>query len=238
MTYVERIRSALPGLRERIARSAERSGRGADDVRLIAVTKSHPIEAAEAAVECGLLELGENRPEELEWKVEALKAPGLRWHMIGHVQGRKVPRVVGRAGLVHSIDSLRLAERFSRVASEAGDSVEVLLQINVSGEEAKGGLERPSAVECALQICGLPGLVVRGLMTMAPFVNDESTVREAFRGLRGVHEKLLMQDGYEGTVLSMGMTNDFEIAIEEGSSMIRVGTALLGPRPASRRPTA
>lgn len=237
MTYAERIRSSLPELRDRIARAAERSGRGPSEVRLITVTKSHPIEAAEAAVACGLLDLGENRPEELEWKVEALRAPGLRWHMIGHVQTRKVSRLVGPTYLVHSIDSLRLAEKFSRAATQVGATVDVLVQVNVSGEEAKGGLAGPSAAEGVMEICELPGVVVRGLMTMAPFVDDEGIVRPVFRGLRELHAGLLEQDGYEGRELSMGMTNDFEVAIEEGSTMVRVGTALLGPRPATRRTT-
>jgi PLP dependent protein len=232
MTYADRIRSALPALRGRIAHAAECSGRTADDVRLIAVTKSHPIEAAQAAVECGLLDLGENRPEELEWKVGALRVAGVRWHMIGHVQRRKVAKVVGRANLVHSVDSLRLAERFSRVAVEAASTVEILVQVNVSGEEAKGGVDRSSAVDDVLGICALPGLTVQGLMTMAPFVDDEKTVRGVFCALRRLHEELTEQDGYVGTELSMGMTNDFEVAIEEGSTMVRVGTALFGPRPA------
>jgi PLP dependent protein len=240
MTYVSRIRSALPEIRERMARAAERSGRGPHSVRLITVTKSHPIEAAAAAVECGLLELGENRAEELEWKTDALDAPGLQWHMIGHVQGRKVNKLVGRADLVHSIDSVRIAERFSRVVVESHTNVEVLVQVNVSGEEAKSGLDADRALDEVLGICALPGMIVRGLMTMAPFVRDESVVRGAFCGLRRIHERLLGHDEYEGTELSMGMTNDFEVAIEEGSTMIRVGTALLGPRPEnkeSRRPT-
>lgn len=230
MTYADRIRSSLPELRERIARAAERSGRGVDDIRLIAVTKSHPIEAAEAAVRCGLLELGENRPDELEWKAEALREPGLRWHMIGHVQRRKVSGLIGRADWVHSIDSLRLAEKFSRLAVEDGVTVNVLVQMNVSGEEAKGGLAGPGAVDEVLKICALPGVSVGGLMTMAPFVNDDDILRRTFCGLRECHEGLLKQSGYDGRELSMGMTNDFEIAVEEGSTMIRVGTALLGPR--------
>jgi len=228
--YSERVENALPGLRERIARAAERSGRDASSVRLIAVTKAHPMEAVQAAVAHGLLDLGENRPEELEWKVDELGASDVRWHMIGHVQRRKVQSLVRRANLVHSIDSVRLAERLDRVASAEDMTFDVLIQVNVSGEEAKGGFTLRTAAEEISKVLELPGVSVRGLMTMAPFVNDECILRDAFKGLRELQETLGRNDTYEGTELSMGMTNDFEIAIEEGSTMIRVGTALFGPR--------
>jgi PLP dependent protein len=228
--YSEHVENALPALRERIARAADRSGRDASSVRLIAVTKAHPMEAVHAAIEHGLRDLGENRPEELEWKVEALGASDVRWHMIGHVQRRKVPRVVAGAHLVHSIDSVRLAERFDRVAEAEGTTCDVLIQVNVSGEDAKSGFTLQTAAEGISEVLELPGLGVRGLMTMAPFVNDERILRDAFRGLRELHETLGREEAYAGTELSMGMTNDFEIAIEEGSTIIRVGTALFGPR--------
>jgi pyridoxal phosphate enzyme (YggS family) len=228
--YSEHVRNALPGLRDRIARAAERSGRDGDAVRLIAVTKAHPIEAVHAAIENGLKDLGENRPEELEWKVQALGPTDVCWHMIGHVQRRKVPRLVGCADLVHSVDSVRLAERFDRVGEEAERTFDVLIQVNVSGEDTKSGFTRTTAPEGVREILELPRVRVKGLMTMAPFVHDECVLRDTFRSLRELHE-VLGQDGrYEGSELSMGMTNDFEIAIEEGSTMIRLGTALFGPR--------
>ena len=228
--YSQRIEDNLPGLRERIAAAAERSGRSAEDVRLVAVTKSHPLEAVRAALDAGLDDLGENRVGELEWKTTEITDERARWHMIGHVQRRKAPRLIGRADLIHSLDSVRLAERYDRVA-EDGHVFEVLVQANVSGEDAKYGFEGPETVEKILEVCELPGLRVRGLMTMAPFVEDEAVLRTTFVRLRELHETLAEHDAYEGTELSMGMTNDFEIAIEEGSTMVRIGTALLGPRP-------
>jgi len=230
--YSQRIQENLPELRGRMARAAERSGRTPDEVRLVAVTKSHPLEAVRAALEHGLTDLGENRVGELEWKTSQVEDDRARWHMIGHVQRRKAPRLIGRADLIHSVDSMRLANRFDRVA-EDGHVFQVLVQANVSGEDAKGGFEGPGAVEKILEVCELPGLNVRGLMTMAPFVEDEAVLRGTFSRLRELHEALSAHDAYGGSELSMGMTNDFEFAIEEGSTMVRIGTALLGPRPQS-----
>lgn len=230
--YDVRLTASLPGIRERISKAAERSGRNSEDVTLVAVTKSHPIEAVTAALSHGLYELGENRTEELAWKREEIQDPSVRWHMIGHVQGRKAPTLVGMADLVHSIDSVRLAERLSRAAVDAGTTVAVLLQVNTSGEETKSGLQGRDLKDEVMRVLALQGLKVRGLMTMAPFTDDETLLRRTFVGLRVFHEGLRAAEGYCGDHLSMGMTNDFEIAIEEGSTMIRIGTALFGKRTA------
>lgn len=229
-TYETRVTDALPQILERITTAAERSGRDAEDVTLVAVTKAHPIEAVHAALAHDLFDLGENRVEELEWKAGSLDDERICWHMIGHVQRRKVPRLLGRAGLVHSVDSLRLARQLSDRSVEAGEVERVLIQVNTSGEESKGGFPVESSGEDLSAVLGLPGLDTRGLMTMAPFTDDEAVLRSTFRRVRMLHEELLGVEGYAGEHLSMGMTNDFEIAIEEGSTMIRVGTALFGRR--------
>ncbi len=229
-TYDERITASLPEIRDRISHAAERSGRTLDEITLVAVTKAHPIEAVQAAISHGLLDLGENRTEELEWKRASVKEGRARWHMIGHVQRRKAPRLVGMADLVHSIDSVRLAERLSRAAVEAGVVVPVLAQVNTSGEESKAGFQGGAVKDEVSRVLALPGLEVRGLMTMAPFTDDEAALRRTFEGVRILHEELRASEGYGGDHLSMGMTNDFEIAIEEGSTMIRIGTALFGRR--------
>jgi pyridoxal phosphate enzyme (YggS family) len=229
-TYAERVTASLPGIRDRISAAAERSGRGSDEITLVAVTKAHPIEAVEAALSHGLFDLGENRTEELARKRAAVEDGRVRWHMIGHVQRRKAPGLVGGADLVHSIDSIRLAERLSRAALEADATVPVLVQVNTSGEESKSGFQGPGLKDDVATVLSFPGLEVRGLMTMAPFTSDEVSLRSTFQGVRVLHEELRAVEGYRGEHLSMGMTNDFEIAIEEGSTMIRIGTALFGKR--------
>ncbi len=229
-TYDERVAVSLPEIRDRISNAAGRSGRGSADVTLVAVTKAHPIEAVQAALSHGLFDLGENRTEELEWKRAAVEEGRARWHMIGHVQRRKAPRLVGVADLVHSIDSVRLAERLSNAAVEVGKVVSILVQVNTSGEESKGGFRGGGLKDEVQKVLNLPGVEIRGLMTMAPLTDDEALLRRTFAGVRMLHEELTAVVGYCGEHLSMGMTNDFEIAIEEGSTMIRIGTALFGKR--------
>jgi len=228
--YAKRLARALPELQERVRRAAVSSGREPTSVRVVAVTKAHPLEAVDAAVAAGLLDLGENRVEELEEKRAARPQAPVTWHMIGHVQSRKARRAAELADLVHSVDSARLAERLSNVGVESGREVPVLAQINTSGEESKSGFGLDVAVEAVHRIAELPGLRVDGLMTMAPFVDDERVLGAAFSGLRQALERARQVSDRVGSELSMGMTNDFEVAIREGSTMIRIGTALFGER--------
>jgi pyridoxal phosphate enzyme (YggS family) len=229
-TYAERLEHALPLLRGRVERAARTAGRAPTAVRVVAVTKGHPIEAIDAALAAGLSDLGENRVEELEGKVAARGRDAARWHMIGHVQGRKAKQAAELAHLIHSLDSERLGERLSKVATENAQVVRVLAQVNTTGEATKGGLEHATAVETIHRLSELPGIRVEGLMTMAPLVDDESVLHAAFARLRETHERLNRATDRVGPELSMGMTNDLEIAIEEGSTMIRIGTALFGER--------
>ena len=229
-TYTERLEHALPRVRERVERAASACGRAVSSVRVIAVTKGHPLAAIDAALSAGLRDLGENRVEELEEKVRARGREGAIWHMIGHVQGRKARRAAELVHLIHSVDSESLAEKLSKVATEDGRDVHVLAQVNTSGEESTGGLELDGAVEAVHRLAELPGLQVQGLMTMAPLVDDESVLHSAFARLREVREGVRRVTDRVGLELSMGMTNDLEIAIGEGSTMIRIGTALFGER--------
>ena len=230
-TYETRLREALPAVRDRIARAALASGRPVESVRLVAVTKAHPLEAVEAALAAGLTDLGENRVEELEGKVEALGAAAATWHMIGHVQGRKARRAMKAADVIHSVDTSRLAERLSRAAEdEEAGRIAVLAQVNASGETSKSGFDTTAAVEKIHAMAELPGLEVRGLMTMAPFVDDEVVLARSFERLRSISERLREVSDRVGPELSMGMTHDLEIAIREGSTMVRIGTALFGER--------
>lgn len=150
--------------------------------------------------------------------------------MIGHLQSRKAREVLGLADLLHSVDTLKLARRLSGLAVEMERSLPILVQVNTSGEDAKSGFEGSEALEAIHQILELPGVDLRGLMTMAPFVDDERVLRKTFAALRHVQEEASRLPGYRGQELSMGMTNDFELAIEEGSTMVRIGTALFGER--------
>lgn len=228
--YRARLAQALPGIRDRMAAAALAAGRDPASVKLVAVTKGHPLEALEAALDAGVPDLGENRIEEMEQKQAALGRERAVWHMIGHLQSRKAARAAAAAHLVHSVDSLHLAEKLSRAGEARGAEVRVLAQVNTSGEESKSGLPLAGAVEAVLGIAALPRLRVDGLMTMAPFVDDVEVLSSAFRLLRETLEAVRRHDPRVGTELSMGMTNDFEIAIREGSTMVRIGTALFGER--------
>lgn len=221
----------MPRVREEVSRAAERSGREPDAVRIVAVTKGHPLDAVEAALDRGLRHVGENRVGELERKAEALDRPEIQWHMVGHVQRRKAPRLLSTMELLHSLDSVRLARRFQRVAGDAGETVRALLQVNTSGEASKYGFSVKGFEDALDEILGLSRIQVEGLMTMAPLTDDEDVLRSTFRRLREVHERAGSRGDYDGTELSMGMSNDYGIAVEEGSTMVRIGTALFGERP-------
>lgn len=228
-TYRERLGETLPQVRAAIREAALGAGRDPAGVRLVAVTKGHPVEAVLAAVEAGLADLGENRIEELEEKIGAVGRPA-RWHFIGHLQSRKAARALA-ADLIHSVDSPKLARRLARSAEEAGRSaVPVLLQVNTSGEESKGGFVAEHAPEALVEIADLAPLRVEGLMTMAPLTDDEAVIRRTFRRLRELLEALRRERPEVGRELSMGMTNDLRIAVEEGSTLVRIGTALFGER--------
>jgi pyridoxal phosphate enzyme (YggS family) len=228
---INELSDRIAQVQERIAAAALRVGRDPSSVRWVAVTKEQPLAAAEAAVKLGLLELGENRIEALAARRVALPEPKVRWHMIGRLQRRTAPGVHGLAHLVHSVDSERLAERLHSTLPEGAEPLAVLLQVNTSGEPQKGGVEPDEAVDVVGRIASLGGLRVEGLMTMAPFVDDEGVLRRAFSSLRAVQARLGAElPDTVGGILSMGMSNDFELAVEEGSTMVRLGTILFGER--------
>ncbi len=233
LSYESRLAPALAEVRQGIERACERVGRDPKEVRIVAVTKGHGEGAIEAALAAGLRDLGENRIGALGERVPRFADHGeLRWHMVGHLQSRKAPQVHGLVRLLHSLDSLRLGERLDRSRPDAADPLPVLVQVNTSGEEAKYGFT-PDAFRRELpELLALGGLRIEGLMTMAPFTADEGVVRTTFRRLKELHEEALQGDsGYAGRELSMGMSNDWEIAVEEGSTLLRLGTVLFGERP-------
>lgn len=218
-------------IEKKVEQACIRAGRKREDVTLIAVSKTKPISMIQELLPLGVRDFGENKVQELTEKEELLPKD-IRWHMIGHLQRNKVKYVVGKACMIHSVDSLRLAEEISKEALKKQISVPILVEVNVAGEESKFGVsvqEAPSLIE---QICCLPGLQVKGLMTIAPYVEDPEENRIVFRNLRklsvDIREKNF--DNVTMDILSMGMTGDYEVAIEEGATHVRVGTGIFGER--------
>jgi hypothetical protein len=235
------IAANLRAVQRRIEAACARAGRQPSEVTLVAVSKTRPLEELRAASACGVRHLGENRVEECEEKAPILRqepaTAGLTWHLIGHIQSRKAARAALLADVIHSVDSLRLAERLERAAAELGRKLPVLLEINVSGEESKFGLaawDEPTQQALLRELEGLATLThleVRGLMTMAPIVPAPEQARPVFARLRALRERLRGALGFSGWEdLSMGMTDDFEVAIEEGATLVRIGRAIFGPR--------
>jgi len=218
----------LSEVRERIDAAAARGGRG-QGVRVVAVTKGHGPEAVAAAWHAGLEDIGENRVQEALQKMANVTAQ-VRWHLIGHLQRNKV-KWLQHFQLVHSLDSSRLADAVDAYGTSRGHPVDALVQVNVIGEETKGGYAPSEMGREAERLAGLQGIRVRGVMTMAPLDADEWTLRTVFASARSVRE-LLAAAGHEATELSMGMSNDFEIAVEEGATLVRLGTVLFGARAA------
>lgn len=224
-----RIRENFEAVRARIARACARSGRDPDRVRVVAVTKGFAVEVARAAFEAGLRDFAENYVQEARAKVGAL--PEATWHFVGHLQRNKAREAVRLFGWIHSVDSVPLAEELSRRAGQCGRTVEVLLQVNVAGEPQKHGARPDTAPEIAERIAGLSGLRLWGLMTIAPQSPDPEAVRWVFRELRSLRDRIQARLGTALPELSMGMTDDFEVAVEEGATMVRIGRALFGERP-------
>jgi pyridoxal phosphate enzyme (YggS family) len=232
--FEQRLRDSLPRVRERIEQAVQRAGHN-QEVRIIAVTKGHPVAAVRAAVAAGLHDCGENRVAELESKIEELGRGAATWHLIGHLQRNKVRKAIPLFDVVHSIDSQRLARELSVEATRTGVTVVGLVQVNASGETAKSGIDITQDVAPGIaavqEICTMPGLRIAGVMTMAPFVDDETILRPTFARTRRLFDECARQvDNFHAQHVSMGMSNDFEIAIEEGSTMVRLGTILFGER--------
>ena len=218
----------LAEVRERIAQARERGGHG-QTVAIVAVTKTYGPDAPVAAWDAGLKDVGENKVQEAASKMAAVAVP-LRWHLIGHLQRNKVKQLPG-FHLVHSMDSARLADVLALYGLARGRPTDVLLQVNVSGEGTKGGYEPADVEREAARLKGFAGLAVRGVMTMAPFDASGETLRSVFRGARE-SGALLRAAGHPATELSMGMSGDYEVAVEEGATLVRLGTVLFGARSA------
>jgi pyridoxal phosphate enzyme (YggS family) len=228
------IAANLAVVRQRIEAAAQRVGRVGSQVTLVAVSKTQPFAAIVAAYAVGQRDFGENRVEELWPKVEEAKRQGLaeiRWHLIGTVQSRKSAEAIGPFVLIHSLDRLKLAKRLNRDAAAAAKVMDVLLEVNMSGEESKHGFTPHEVLAAVPELRSYSAIRVRGLMTMAPYVADAEETRPVFRQLRELRERIAHEhSGLEWPELSMGMTNDFEVAVEEGATLVRVGSAIFGAR--------
>ena len=217
----------LREVRDRIEAAAKRGGHG-QQVTIVAVTKTHGPDAVQAAWDAGIADVGENRVQEALPKMDLVSA-AVRWHLIGHLQRNKV-KFLPRFDLLHSLDSSRLADAVNQLGQESGRPVDALLQVSVVGEETKGGVALADVASEADHLKGLSGIRVRGVMTMAPLDADEATLRRVFSGARAALDRLRAA-GHDASALSMGMSNDFEVAVEEGATHVRLGTILFGARP-------
>lgn len=227
---VDDLRSRISLVREKIYDAALRAGRDPKGIELIAVTKSVDARTIDYAAQAGINTVGENRAQDLLAKQALVEAP-VKWHFIGSLQRNKVRSLIGRVELIHSLDRISLAEEISAQSIAAGMSTAVLVQVNLSGETTKQGLAREQVLPFLEKVRVLPGLCIKGLMTIAP-LGHPAAIREVFRAARGLALQVKREGlpGVEMAHLSMGMTNDYEAAVEEGATMVRVGTAIFGPR--------
>lgn len=223
---VLKVADNLVRIEEQIEKACQNSGRKRDEITLIAVTKYVTIERAKEALDAGIVNLGENRDEGLLNKYEVLKDQP-KWHYIGSLQTRKVKNIIDKVAYIHSVDRISLAEEIQK---RAHAQIKCLVQVNVSGEESKHGIEPSHLLEFIKELADYDKVIVAGLMTMAPLTNDEQILRKCFRDLKELQNEIQQFKFVHApcTELSMGMSNDFEIAIEEGATMIRIGTALVG----------
>lgn len=225
------LRENLQEVEERIQEACRRAGRDRSEVTLVAVSKTKPVGILQEAYDLGVRVFGENKVQEIREKYEVLPKD-IEWHMIGHLQTNKVKYIVDKVRLIHSVDSLRLAEVIEKEAEKHNRTVDILLEVNVAEEESKFGLKMPEVIPMAEKVAHLPHIRLRGLMTIAPFVENPEKNRAIFANLHDLYVDIKEKNIDNGTVsiLSMGMTNDYEVAVEEGATMIRVGTGIFGAR--------
>lgn len=225
------IKENLREVERKITEAAERAGRKREEITLVAVSKTKPVSMIEEAIREGMIDFGENKPQELRDKY-ALLPQHLRWHMIGNLQRNKVKYIIDKAVMIHSVGSLELAETIEREAEKHGVLMPVLLEVNMAREASKGGVMPEDAASLAAEVSKFPHLSVRGLMTIAPMVERAEENRVHFRNLRNLSIDISAKniDNVDMCELSMGMTGDYEIAVEEGATLVRVGTGIFGER--------
>ena len=225
------LKDQLNEVEKRIQAACDRAGRKREEVTLIAVSKTKPVETLQEAYDLGVRIFGENKVQELTAKYEALPKD-IHWHMIGHLQTNKVKYIIDKAELIHSVDSLKLAETIEKEAAKHDLIADILVEVNVAEEESKFGMKMEEVIPFVEKVSAFPHVRVRGLMTIAPFVEDPEENRSIFADLHKLYIDIKKKNHDNDTVsvLSMGMTNDYEVAIEEGATMVRVGTGIFGAR--------
>ena len=230
-TNFNHIRENIESINGRIREAALRAGRNPQEIKLVAVSKTVDTERINEAFKCGVTEFGENRVQELCEKYDILDIK-CNWHLIGHLQTNKVKYIIDRVSMIHSLDSMELATEIQKRAEKTGKIVNVLVQVNVSSEESKFGINPGNVLQFLREVARMGNIKVKGLMTIAPLTQKPEDIRWVFAGLRKLYIDIKQEniDNIDMECLSMGMSNDFEVAIEEGSTMIRVGTALFGKR--------
>ena len=239
MTHVnpaeDPLAERLARVRAQLADAAGKAGRAAEEVRLIAISKTHPPDVVRHLIELGATDVGENRVQEAEEKIIEIGRDKVRWHLVGHLQANKARRAVNLFDVIHSLDSIDLARRLDRLCEEEGrDKLRVLIQVDLGHEETKSGIEETALSQLVDSLAELSRLELIGLMTLPPFFENPEDSRPFFRRLRELRDELSRQGAFQDrkTELSMGMTQDFAVAIEEGATMVRVGTAIFGERAA------
>jgi len=223
----------IEGVRQRIRAAARRANRAAEEITLVAVSKTHPVESINAAITSGLADFGENRVQEAEQKIPLVRPAAVKWHLIGHLQSNKARRAVELFDVIHSLDSAALALRLNRICEELNrEFLPVLIQVDLGEEATKSGVGEEKVAEVVSAVQESARLRLEGLMTLPPFFDEAERVRPYFRRLRELRDELQAQGAFadDRGDLSMGMTHDFEIAIEEGATLVRVGTAIFGER--------
>ena len=225
------LQDNLKEIENRVQAACERAGRSRDEVTLIAVSKTKPIEDLTEIYNAGVRDFGENKVQELTDKIEKMPKD-IKWHMIGHLQRNKVKYIIDKVELIHSVDSFRLAEEINIQAKKKGIVVPILVEVNIADEESKFGVSKEDAMELVKQIATLDGLTVKGLMSIAPYVVDSEENRPYFHKIKDLSVDISNEniDNVSMDILSMGMSGDFEVAIEEGATMVRVGTGIFGER--------
>ncbi|WP_313524283.1 YggS family pyridoxal phosphate-dependent enzyme [Anaerotignum sp.] len=230
------IAENIKAVEAKVAAAAQRSGRKREDILLLAVSKTQPVETIQQAVACGLTSLGENKVQEIMDKYEPM-GEGVHWHLIGHLQTNKVKYIIDKVDMIHSVESLKLAEEIEKRAAAKDLVMDILVEVNMADEESKFGITPKNAEEFIREIAKKEHLRVRGLMTVAPFVENSEENREYFRQMKQLQVDINAKkiDNVVMDVLSMGMTGDYEVAIEEGATVVRVGTGIFGERDYSNR---
>lgn len=223
------IKSNLLSVEEKINKACEISGRSREEVLLVAVSKNFPSDAILEAIKCGITDFGENRAQELRDKIQILKDEKINWHMIGNLQKNKLKYFIGKADFIHSVESFEILTEIEELSKKKENIQKVLLEINISGEESKHGMN-PDDFECILEKAqDLNFIKICGLMTMAPYTQDKELIRKIFRKAKKIQEKINLKFPYFKE-LSMGMSNDFEIAVQEGATILRIGTSIFGEK--------